>query len=397
MMRYRCMAEDSAGKRRIEFIEAASKAGAAKRLREGGLRPVSITESAPDTGRKVRQVEVERFLYQLGEQQEAGIPMLSALSMAVSCRSKGELSKGLERLQGDVANGMEFWKAASMRPELFGRMEVGLIRAGEESGKLHEFLIETSRIMEFNRESLERTKAAFRYPVMVLVAVLGALAVVNWVVIPAFETAFASFGAQLPWITRMMVSGSKVLRAVFPALALASVGGFFWFRKWRRTDAGAMAIDRALLKAPLIGGLVRKSALGRFTDTFAATQSAGLPIGAAIRLAVGAAGNRAIEARLEGCARDVESSMTFGVAAKRAGVFDDSSVAMFSTLEEAGRLEHATRKCAAHYRVEVEREVKHLPAMIEPVLVAALGVIVLLLALGIFMPLWDLTSVAVKH
>ncbi|WP_258868953.1 type II secretion system F family protein [Alkalilimnicola ehrlichii] len=251
-----------------------------------------------------------------------------------------------------------------------------------------------ARHLELDQDNRQQVKTALRYPLLVLFAIAVAMVVINIFVIPAFSSVFSGFNVDLPLPTRVLlaVSGFMVDYGLLLAalLALGGVGGACYLR----TEAGAYRWDRLKLRLPIAGSLIRRATLGRFARSAAMALRSGVPLLQALTLVARAVDNRYVEAHILGMRSGVERGETLTRTAQGTGMFTPLVVQMLSVGEETGQVDDMLEQVAEFYEREVEHDLKRLNTYIEPVLIGAIGGMVLVLALGVFLPMWDLASAA---
>jgi len=271
-----------------------------------------------------------------------------------------------------------------------------MVRVGEMTGRLEEIFIRLFDHMEFERFMREQVKSALRYPSFVVMAMAAALFVVNIFVIPAFAKVFAGFGAELPLMTRMLIGFSNFMVNWWHALIGIVVAAVFAFKAWVATPGGRYTWDKTKLKIPIAGKIVRKATLARFARSFALASRSGVPIIQAMTTVAQTVDNAYLADKIERMRDTVERGESLLRSAISVDAFTPIVLQMIAVGEESGALDDMMDEIAGMYQSEVEYELKTLAQQIEPILIVALGIMVLILALGIFLPLWDLGKVAMK-
>jgi MSHA biogenesis protein MshG len=264
------------------------------------------------------------------------------------------------------------------------------------TGRLEEVFIRLFDHLAFERFMKDQVKSALRYPSFVVASMVIAVVIVNIFVIPAFARVFKGFGAELPLMTRMLIGFSDFMLHWWPALLLGGVGAVFAFNAWRRTRRGRYDWDRIKLKIPIAGKIVRKATLARFAASFALASRSGVPIIQALTNVAETVDNAYIADKVEKMRDGVERGESILRTSIAAGVFTPVVLQMIAVGEESGALDDMMKEVSDMYQSEVEYELKTLAQQIEPILIIALGIMVLILALGIFLPLWDLGKVTMK-
>lgn len=240
----------------------------------------------------------------------------------------------------------------------------------------------------------DQIKAALRYPTFVVIAMAVAIVVVNLFVIPAFAKVFQSFGVELPLMTRGLLAFSAFMQAFWPYLLALIVGAVFLFRSYTATSIGRYNWDSIKLKIPIAGKIVHKATMARFARSFALSSKSGVPITNGLKLVAQTADNDYVGSRIDQMREGVERGESILRTATNSGVFNPIVLQMIAVGEESGSLDDLMEEIADMYQRDVEYEIKTLGAQIEPILIVFLGVMVLILALGIFLPIWDLGNIA---
>jgi MSHA biogenesis protein MshG len=269
-----------------------------------------------------------------------------------------------------------------------------MVRVGELTGKLEEVFIRLFNHMDFERFMREQVRAATRYPSFVIAAMAIALVIINIFVIPTFAKVYAGFKAELPAMTKALIAFSNFTVTYWPALLAVLVVLAFGFRFYINTAPGRLAWDQFKLKIPVAGGIVLKATLARFARSFALAIKSGVPAVQALTMVAQTVDNEHIARRIEAMRENVERGESVLRSATAAGIFTPLVLQMVAVGEETGALDDLMTEIADMYQREVEYDLKNLAAQIEPILVVALGGMVLILALGVFLPIWDLGSAA---
>jgi MSHA biogenesis protein MshG len=272
-----------------------------------------------------------------------------------------------------------------------------MVRVGEMTGRLEEVFLRLFDHLEFDRDMRERVKTAMRYPTFVVIAMVAAMVVVNVFVIPQFEKVFASFHAELPLMTRILIGFSRFTVAWWPAFGVGAAGAIFGFRAWTRTTPGHLAWDRYKLRLPIAGKIIHKATMARFARSFALSIRSGVPIVQALTVVAQTADNAYLSMRIEQMRDGVERGESILRTATNAQVFTPIVLQMIAVGEESGSLDDLMDEIAMMYEREVDYELKTLSSQIEPILITFLGAMVLVLALGIFLPIWDLGKAALHN
>ncbi len=344
----------------------------------------------------VPATELILFCRQLSTLLKAGVPLLRALDgLAESATHRG-FARVLRAVQETLASGRELSFAMQAHPKVFSEFMISSVRVGEVTGRLPEAFAGLYKQLSFEKENREAVTTALRYPMTVLVVAAAALTAVNIFVIPAFAKAYAGLKAQLPLLTRMLITMSDFFVLYWPLLLAGVIGSIVGLRLWIATTNGRRVWDGFLLRIPIIGTLLHKAAIARFTKSFAIALDAGVPIIDALAAAVATTGNVVIAARIAGLRDGMERGETLSRAARATGAFTPIVLQMIAVGEETGALGEMMNEVAEHYGREVEYAIKSLGSQLEPILIILLGGFVLVFALGVFLPMWDLSKVAVR-
>ena len=381
-------------------LEAVSAGAVAEQLLARGVTPLHIVASAvPQAGvdlfaswRKGKVTATEKLLFarQLHTLLRSGVPILSALTGLQESSDGALMRQTLQQVRRSLESGQELSLALAQHPKVFDTFYVSMVRVGEMTGRLDEVFKRLFEHMEFEIFMRQQVKSALRYPSFVIIAMVAAIAVINLMVVPAFATVFSSFGADLPWATKLLIGSSRLTLEYGWALALGAVAGFFALRRWIATPAGRLAWDRLGLRLPLAGKIVQKATLARFARSFALALRSGVPVERAL------ADNQFIASRIEQLREQVERGDTILRSAAAAGIFTPVVLQMIAVGEETGAVDELMDEVAGLYSNDVQYELKTLAQQVEPILVVFLGIVVLVLALGVFLPMWDLGRVAFK-
>lgn len=305
-------------------------------------------------------------------------------------------AKILKDLRESLDAGRELSAAMRRHPDLFSPFFLSMVRIGETTGRLEEIFLRLFDQLEFEREMGERIRTALRYPMFVVIAMVAAMGVINMFVIPAFAKVFAGFKAELPLMTRILIGTSDFTVQNWPIVLGAMGAAVFGFRSWIATPSGRYQWDKLKLRMPIVGSIMLKGALARFARSFALSSKSGVPIVQALSVVAQTVDNAYIASRVEQMREGVERGESILRTAVNTGVFTPVVLQMVAVGEETGSLDDLMDEIAQMYEREVDYALKTLSAQIEPILIVGLGVLVLVLALGIFLPIWDLGKVAIK-
>jgi len=389
-------------------LEGADSGAVADQLFGTGVTPVEITATSRAVSamsgeltswqkfseKKVTSIDVQLFSRQMYTLIKSGVPMMRGLAGLQESSISPAFGRVIKDLRESLDAGRELSAAMRRHPECFSNFYLSMIRVGEMTGRLEEVFLRLYDHLEFDRDMRGRVKSALRYPVFVILAMVIAMGIINVFVIPQFVTVFAKFGAELPLMTRILIGTSNVTTRYWPLLLGVALAGFFGFRAWTATAPGLYTWDRHKLRLPIAGKIILKGTMARFARSFALSMKSGVPIVQALTVVSQTVDNAYLCARIEQMRDGVERGETILRTSTTAGVFTPIVLQMVAVGEETGSLEELMDEIAQMYEREVDYELKTLSAQIEPILISFLGAMVLVLALGIFLPMWDLGKVA---
>ena len=381
-------------------------APAGKPAAAAGTGAATATDSAPaDLGARlqswlqprIQPVDLMLFSRQLHTLLKAGVPILRALAGLQESAPNLLMKQVIGQVSQSLNSGIDLSMSFAQQDRVFDGFYVALVRVGEMTGRLEEVFLQLFHHIEFEIYMRQQVKAALRYPMFVMAAMAVGIGVINVMVIPAFETVFKGFGAQLPLATRILMATSSFTLAYGWAL-LGGAGVLAWaLRRWTRTPAGRLAWDRAQLSLPLAGKIIRKGMLARFARSFALSVKSGVPIQQALAVVSQTVDNAHIASKIDGMRESIGHGESILRSAAAAGVFTPIVLQMIAVGEETGAVDELMEEVAGLYTNEVQYELKTLAQQLEPIMIVFLGVLVLVLALGVFLPVWDLGRVALKH
>ena len=347
--------------------------------------------------KKVDLLELIIFCRQMHSLSKAGVPIIRAIGGLAESHRNQYFREVLLEVRSDLEGGMSMAVSLNAHPKVFGTLFISMISVGENTGQLDLAFRQLSVYLELERETRKRIKQATRYPMFVLIAMGIGLTVINLLVIPAFAKVFAQFHAQLPLPTRVLIATSQLFQDYWWLMGLMVAGAIYGFIAWTNTEAGALRWDRTKLRLPIVGGLFERIALGRFTRTFAMMYRAGVPLLQTLTINSVSVGNRYIGRAILSMREGVERGEALTRTATASGLFTPLVLQMMAVGEEAGALDELFVEVADFYEQEVDYDLKQLADAIEPILIVGMGAMVLVLALGVFLPMWDLSAAAKGH
>jgi MSHA biogenesis protein MshG len=393
------------------ILDGATAGAVADSLFGTGITPMEIKPAVGETKvvstakksggleyfkQKVEHVDVLLFSKQIHTLLRAGVPIMRALAGLQESSGNPAMKEVLQDIRESLDSGRELSMSLARHPRIFSAFYLSMVRVGEMTGRLEEVFIRLFDHMEFERFMSEQVKSALRYPSFVIMAMGAAMFVVNIWVIPAFAKVFKGFNAELPLMTRILIGFSDFMLNYWHVLIGAIVAASFGFNRWRATSKGRETWDRIKMQIPIAGKIVQKATLARFARSFALASRSGVPIIQAFSTVAQTVDNAHIAAKVEAMRDGVERGESILRTSINAGIFTPVVLQMIAVGEESGALDEMMQEIADMYQSEVEYQLKTLAQQIEPILILMLGAMVLVLALGIFLPLWDLGKVAMK-
>jgi len=385
-------------------VDAANTDAAANQLLGRGITPVSMEElliklsmgekleRATNRG-KVENVELIMFSRQMYTISKSGIPLVKGLrGLAASLRNytfQQALNDIVERLE----TGVELSTAMRSHPKIFNNLFVSMVSVGENSGRLDLIFQQLSEYMERDLNTTKSIKTALRYPTFVLIAISIAMGIINVKVIPAFAGMFAGFGAQLPLPTRILVGISDFFVAYWLYMLVITVGVTFWFISYIKTHNGSRWWGQKKLGIIIVGDIIERASLARYARSFGLMLNAGLPISNALELCARAIDNNYLGDKIRGIRSGIERGEGLYQTHLVSGMFTPLVLQMISVGEESGQVDTLLAEVAEFYEREVEYDTKLLGDRIEPLMIVIMAGFVTVLALGIFLPMWDMYSI----
>lgn len=416
MPRFTYRGRNSSGQAVSGLMEGDSAAAVADALLAKSITPLSISPAkgggspaAPGAGdkpaggmalalfkEKIDSLDIMMFSRQLNTLLKAGVPIMRALTGLQETTPNRSMKEMLGELRDSLDSGRELSMSLARHPRVFTPFYVSMVRVGEMTGQLQEVFLRLYEHMAFERFMKEQVASALRYPMFVIIAMAAALAVVNLFVIPAFAKVFEGFKTELPLMTKILLGFSHFMVDWWYVILAAIISAGFTFRTWVSTAHGRYLWDKFKLDLPIAGKIVRKATLARFARSFALASRSGVPIIQTLTTVALTVGNDFIAKKVEGMREGVERGESILRTAAAAGIFPPIVMQMIAVGEESGALDELMQEIADMFQKEIEYELKTLAQQIEPILIVMLGIMVMVLALGIFLPMWDLGKVAMK-
>lgn len=378
-------------------IEAENEEALSHKLKSQKLQIVSFTKIGGlayifKTGPRVKTADIAIFSRQFSTMISAGLPVLQALNILVEQVEDKTFKSVLSKVRDDIGAGANLSDAMSKFPNVFSPLYCNMIKAGELSGALDQILDRLSTYLEKSEALVQKVKGAMTYPVTIIIVSLLIVIILMVKVVPTFATMFESFGKGLPLPTKILVEISNFEQK----WALAQVAGIvvigFLFSVIKRTEKGGYIIDKYMIKLPIIGQLVKKSAVARFSRTLGTLLKSGVQILDALETVARSAGNKVIEKALLGVRASVREGQSLTEPLKAAGIFPNMVIQMVSVGEETGKLDDMLLRMSDFYDQEVDTAVESLLSMLEPMIMAFLGVVVGGMVVGLYLPMFMMGS-----
>ncbi len=386
-------ARTAQGERRAATLEAANREDAVAELRRLRLAVVTLQEVTrrPRTG-TVSLRDIVVFTRQFSTMIDAGLPLVQALGILAKQSENPVLQGVIRQVVFDVESGRTVADALAKHPRAFSELYVSMVAAGEAGGILDTILLRLATFLEKSDALVRKVKSALIYPCVILGIAVAAVAILLVVVIPTFQEMFASVGLVLPLPTRLVIALSAALQAYWWAFLGILAGLIMAVRRAYGTPRGRLAIDRLLLATPIVGDLIRKTAVSRFTRTLGTLVSAGVSILDGLEITAKTAGNRVVADAILASRSSIAGGDTIAAPLARSQVFPPMVISMISVGEQTGGLDEMLRKIADFYDTEVDTAVSGLLSIVEPVLIVALGLIVGGMVVAMYLPIFDMIN-----
>ncbi|WP_316347580.1 type II secretion system F family protein [Desulfuromonas acetoxidans] len=388
-------------------LELATAAAVASQLSENGLIPIRIEEGRESAAprekkafslslkrrpKKVRLDDLILFCRQMYSLTRSGVPMMRSLYGLIESSQNPTMQQALRGVIENLESGRDLSGAMAAFPEVFPNLMTRMVQVGESSGNLEESFRQLGEYLEFEKLTREQIKAALRYPTFVIIAIGVAMTILSLFVIPTFEKVFAGLGADLPLPTKIIMGISHFSVAYWPYLLVAVVVVFYLLRSYLRTEKGTYRWDRYKLKLPIVGSILMRATLARFARAFAMGYGSGVPLVQALGYTARAIENSYLGEKLNEMRNQLERGDTLTRSAANLKIFTPLVLQMLAVGEESGSVDSMLLEVAGFYEREVEYDLKNLTSAIEPILIVIIGAMVLVLALGVFLPMWNLSS-----
>lgn len=366
-------------------------------LRKQGINPTKVrkkTVSIFGKGKKIKPLDIAFFSRQMATMMKAGVPLLQSFDIISEGSENPNMRSLVDSLKQEVSAGNSFATALRQKPEHFDDLFCNLVDAGEQAGALESLLDRVATYKEKTEKLKAKIKKAMTYPAAVLVVAIIVSGILLIKVVPQFQSVFASFGAELPAFTLMVIGLSEIVQTWWLAILGLFIAGIFLFkRSYKQSQKFRDSIDRFLLKIPIIGPLIFKSSVARYARTLATTFAAGVPLVEALDSVAGATGNVVFRNAVMKIKQDVSTGMQLNFSMRSTGVFPSLAIQMTAIGEESGALDSMLDKVATYYEDEVDNMVDSLTSLMEPMIMAVLGVVVGGLVIAMYLPIFKLGNV----
>ena len=384
-------------------MQASSKTELQSLLRRQQITPTKMSEKGkefnmPTFGGKVKAKELAVFTRQFSVMIDAGLPLVQCLEILAGQQENQTFQKVLVGTRGAVEGGATLSAAMRQYPKVFDALYVNMVEAGETGGILDTILQRLSTYIEKNVKLQRAVKSALVYPVGVLTVAGAVITLLLWKVVPIFATLFAGLGVDLPLPTKIVIALSNFIGSIFGFLMLvALVGSIFALKAWYGTKQGRFALDTIVLKLPILGVLMRKIAVARFTRTLGTLISSGVPILEGLDITAKTAGNAVVEKALQQVRRSLEEGKSLTEPLKESEVFPGMVTQMIAVGEQTGAMDAMLQKIADFYEEEVDAAVKDLLTALEPIMIVFLGLVVGGVVISMYLPLFSLIGKLSNH
>lgn len=407
MAAYSYIGRDAKGTQIKGQLEAANSASAAEQLSRQQIIPISIEAAkGKSTPSNLGQLNINEllgfnlvklddliiFCRQMYALMRSGVPILRAINGMADSTSSEKLKVALIEVSTQLEGGYTLSTALNQHPKIFPPLFISLVHVGENTGKLDDAFAKLASYFDREQETRKRIKTALRYPSFVLGAIVIAMFILNIFVVPTFADMFTKLGADLPLATKMLIASSNFFLNYWPHLIIGFIFLFFGIRSYVRTDAGRYRWDKRKIYLPIVGSIIERSILSRFSHSFSIVLRAGVPMTSGLSLVADAVDNSYMKEKILTMRKSIESGESLLRSAVASKLFTPLVLQMVAVGEETGRVDELLEEVADYYEREVDYELGNLTAKIEPIMIAIVAGMVLVLALGIFTPMWDMMS-----
>ena len=388
-------ARDAKGDLKTATIDAANREDVVQQLRRLRMNIVKVEEQSKTkqkTGGSISMRDIVIFTRQFSTMINSGLPLVQALDILSKQSENKALQAVTRQVVFDVESGHTVADALGKHPKAFSDLYVNMVAAGEAGGILDTILMRLATFMEKNDALVRKVKGAMIYPGVIMSVAAIAITVLLIFVIPVFKNMFGAVGLALPLPTRVVITMSEILVGYWWLIGAALVGAFFGLKKYYATSKGQLVLDRLLLKAPILGDVLRKSAVSRFTRTLGTLISSGVSILDGLEITAKTAGNRVISDAIMASRSSIAGGDTISAPLAKSNVFPPMVISMIAVGEQTGGLDEMLAKVADFYDEEVDSAVSNLLSMLEPVMIVFLGVVVGGMVVAMYLPIFDMIN-----
>lgn len=367
-------------------------------LRKQGINPTKVRKksslSLGGAGKKIKPMDIALFTRQMATMMKAGVPLLQSFDIISEGFDNPNMRKLVDEVKQEVAAGNSFAASLRKKPQYFDELYCNLVESGEQAGALENLLDRIATYKEKTEALKAKIKKAMNYPIAVIVVAVIVSAILLIKVVPQFQDVFANFGAELPAFTLMVIGISEALQEWWFIILIAIFAAAFAFKEaMKRSQKVRDSVDRGVLKLPIVGDILYKSAVARFARTLSTTFAAGVPLVDALDSVSGATGNIVFKNATNKIKADVSTGMQLNFSMRTTGTFPSMAIQMTAIGEESGSLDEMLDKVASFYEAEVDNMVDGLTSLMEPIIMAVLGVLVGGLIIAMYLPIFQLGAV----
>jgi MSHA biogenesis protein MshG len=406
MPAFNYIGRDSKGAQIKGSLDGSDEHAIAEQLSRQRIIPISIEAKKVVTTQSVGDIDIADllgfpavkldelivFCRQMYALMKSGVPILRAINGLAESANSPKLKTALEEVGSHLEGGFSLSSAMNQHPKIFPPLFISLIHVGENTGQLDGAFLKLASYFEREQETRKRIKSALRYPTLVMIFLAAAMVILNIFVIPMFSGLFARLGADLPLATQLLITSSNFFINYWPHMLVASLVLFFGLRNYLKTAQGKYRWDRLKIKLPIVGSVIERSILSRFSHSFAIVLKAGVPMTTGLTLVADAVDNDYMAEKILAMRSGIESGDSLLRSSANSQLFTPLVLQMIAVGEETGRVDELLQEVGDYYEREVDYDLSMLTARIEPIMIVIVASMVLLLALGIFTPMWDMAS-----
>lgn len=383
-------------------VEASTEASAAEMLLRRGITPIHVAPfHAPSRlnfdlrellGSGINSDDLIVFTRQMYALTKAGIPLLRAMQGLAENTSNRRLGQVLTDLVDQLERGRQLSSAMAAHPKIFPRLFVAIVHVGENTGQLEQAFLELTDYLQKEEDTRKQVKTAMRYPTFIMITIVVAMFILNLFVIPSFASMFARFDAELPLTTRILITTSNFFVHWWYVLLGSIAAIAYAIHRYINTEEGEIKWDYLKIRMPLVGDILFRTLLTRFSRSFATMLRAGVPLTQALGLVADAVDNRWMGHKINEMRRNIERGENLSRVARHSQLFTPLVLQMLQVGEETGRVDEMLMEVSDYYEREVDYDLKSLTAKIEPIMLAIVAVMISVMAAGIFSPMWDMMN-----